>query len=229
MLSKTKILLVEDDEIASRLMKEFLEEKGFSVTPVFTISDAISLLRLDKYDMLLLDLNMPDYSGFELLSNIKTSIAVPTIVISAYSETEFKVKAFKFGAHDYVVKPVDFLELEARIWALLSRSENIKSIDETEGLFTIKNSQIFFQNRALALTGVEFDLLSFLISHAGVASREMLTESVDSINSHRLLDNHIKNIRKKLEEDSSRPKYLKTEYGLGYRLINPQSHKSASL
>ncbi len=229
-LSKTKILLVEDDEIASYLMKEFLEGKGFSVTPVFTISDAISHLRLDKYNMLLLDLSLPDYSGFELLSNIKTSIAVPTIVISAYSETDIKIKAFKFGANDYVVKPVDFLELEARIWALLSRNENIVSIAETENLFTIKNDQILFQKNTLTLTGVEFDILSFLIDHAEkMVSREMLTESVASIGSHRLLDNHIKNIRRKIEKDSSKPQYLKTEYGLGYRLINPQNHNTVSL
>ena len=229
-LSKTKILLVEDDEIASYLMQGFLEEKGFSVTPVFTVSDAISHLRLDKYDLLLLDLSLPDYNGFELLSNIKTSIAIPTIIISAYSETEFKVKAFKFGANDYVVKPVDFLELEARIWALLSRNENIVSIDEAENLFTIRNDQILFKKSALTLTSVEFDLLSFLINHPEqVISRELLTESLTAISSHRLLDNHIKNIRRKIEEDGSKPKYLKTEYGIGYILINPQSHNTVSL
>jgi len=226
-LSKTKILLVEDDEIASYLMQEFLISKGFSVTPAFTVSDAISQLRLEKYDILLLDLSLPDYNGFELLSSIKTSVAIPTIIISAYSETEFKVKAFKFGAHDYVTKPVDFLELEARIWALLSRSENIVSIDEAENLFTIKNDQILFQKSVLILTGVEFDLLSFLIKHPEqVISREVLTESLTAISSHRLLDNHIKNIRRKVEKDGSKPKYLKTEYGVGYRLINPQSHKT---
>ncbi len=230
MLSKSKILLVEDDEIASYLMQGFLEEKGFSVTPVFTVSDAISHLRLDKYDLLLLDLSLPDYNGFELLSNIKTSIAIPTIVVSAYSETEFKVKAFKFGANDYVVKPVDFLELEARIWALLSRSDNIKHIDTTERFFKVENSQILFQTRALDLTSIEFELLSFLIDCSEqVASRETLTKHVPSISSHRLLDNHIKNIRRKIEKDSSRPLYLKTEYGVGYKLLNPQSDNSPTL
>ena len=230
MLSKTKILLVEDDEIASYLMQEFLISKGFSVTPAFTVSDAISQLRLEKYDILLLDLSLPDYNGFELLSNIKTSVAIPTIVISAYSETEFKVKAFKFGAQDYVTKPVDFLELEARIWALLSRNDNIKHIHTTNRFFKVENSQILFQMRALTLTSVEFELLSFLIDCSEqVVSRETLTESVSSINSHRLLDNHIKNIRRKIEEDSSRPQYLKTEYGVGYRLINPNVDASVKL
>ncbi len=230
MLSKTNILLVEDDEIASFLMKELLVGCGFSVTPVFTISKAISQLRLEKYDLLLLDLSLPDYSGFDLLSNIKTSIAIPTIVISAYSETDFKVKAFKFGANDYVVKPVDFLELEARIWALLSRNENIKTIDTTERFFKVENSHILFQKRTLALTGVEFELLSFLIDCSEqVASRETLTKHVPSISSHRLLDNHIKNIRRKIEKDSSKPQYLKTEYGVGYKLLNPQSDNNPNL
>ena len=188
MLSKIKILLVEDDETASHLMQEFLEDKGFEVTPLFTVSDAISNLRLKKYDILLLDLNLPDYSGFDLLSKIKTTVAIPTIVISAYSETAYKLKAFKFGAQDYLVKPVDLLELEARIWALLSRSDNIVLNNEKENMFKIQEHQIHLGAILLSLTAVEFDLLSFLISKKEqVVSREELTRSVQSINSHRLL------------------------------------------
>ncbi len=215
-----KILIVEDDETASYLMKSFLEDCDFLVDTVSTVTDGVSCLKNNNYTLLLLDLNLPDFSGFDLLSNIANSVAIPTIVISAYSDTKTKVKAFKYGANDYLTKPIDFLELEARIWALLSRKDNIKLVPVKEDvIFKIDSNQIYFKNEILHLTALEFDILSYFINHKGqIISREQLTNSIASVKSHRLLDNHIRNIRKKIEEDSSKPVYLKTEYGLGYRL-----------
>jgi len=220
-MEKYQILIVEDDEIASYLMSDFLESCGFLVDCVYTVTDGISYLKNKKYDLLLLDLNLPDFSGFELISNIKNKVAIPIIVTSAYNDTETKVKAFKFGVHDYLSKPIDFLELEARIWSLLSRNDNIKLPKEnTNNLFKINQREIEFQNKYLDLTSIEFELLSLLIENKNkVISREILTNSLSSISSHRSLDNHIKNIRKKIEEDTSNPKYLKTEYGMGYKLV----------
>jgi len=220
-MEKYQILIVEDDEIASYLMSDFLESCGFLVDCVYTVTDGISYLKNKKYDLLLLDLNLPDFSGFELISNIKNKVAIPIIVTSAYNDTDTKVKAFKFGVHDYLSKPIDFLELEARIWSLLSRNDNIKLPKEnTNNLFKINQREIEFQNKYLDLTSIEFELLSLLIENKNkVISREILTNSLSSISSHRSLDNHIKNIRKKIEEDTSNPKYLKTEYGMGYKLV----------
>ncbi|MEA3498347.1 MAG: response regulator transcription factor [Campylobacterota bacterium] len=220
MIDKTKILIVEDDETASYLMQDFLETNGFLVDVVYAVTDGISYLKNNCYDLLLLDLNLPDFSGFELLSSIKNSIAIPTIITSAYNDTDTKVKAFKYGANDYISKPIDFLELEARIWALLSRKENILLQDsKKEEIFEIKNNNILFKNDLLSLTSLEFEILSFFIKNRGKSiSRDSLTESISSVKSHRLLDNHIKNIRKKIEKDSSNPIYLKTEYGVGYKL-----------
>lgn len=220
-MEKYQILIVEDDEIASYLMSDFLESCGFLVDCVYTVTDGISYLKNKKYDLLLLDLNLPDFSGFELISNIKNKVAIPIIVTSAYNDTETKVKAFKFGVHDYLSKPIDFLELEARIWSLLSRNDNIKLPKEnTNNLFKINQREIEFKNKYLDLTSIEFELLSLLIENKNkVISREILTNSLSSISSHRSLDNHIKNIRKKIEEDTSNPKYLKTEYGMGYKLV----------
>ncbi|MEA3315301.1 MAG: response regulator transcription factor [Campylobacterota bacterium] len=163
---------------------------------------------------------MPDFSGFELLSSIKNFIAIPTIITSAYNDTSTKVKAFKYGANDYLSKPIDFLELEARIWALLSRKENILLQDsKKKEIFEIIDNNILFQNKILSLTSLEFDILSFFIKNRGeTISRDKLTDVISSVKSHRLLDNHIKNIRKKIERDSSKPFYLKTEYSIGYKL-----------
>ncbi len=222
MLKKPRILIIEDDETASFLIANFLKESGFLVDTVATATDGISHLNNIKYTLLVLDLSLPDFSGFDVLSSIKTSIAIPTIIVSAYGDTDTKVKAFKYGANDYLTKPIDFLELEARIWALLSRKENIKlQDDQDKSIFAIEKNQIFFKDRVLQLTAVEFEILSLFIKNSGqIVSRDLLTYSISSIKSHRLLDNHIKNIRKKIEEDSSKPIYLKTEYGVGYRLVD---------
>ncbi len=218
-MQKTKILLVEDDETASFLMQNFLEDCDFLVMPVFTVTDAISHLQINHYDLLLLDLNLPDFTGFDLLSKIKTTIAIPIIITSAHSDTTSIVKAFKFGVHDYIVKPVNFLELEARIWGLLGRYDNIKIDKKKKHLFEIQNNQILFNDKYINLTPLEFDILSFFIKNIEqVISRDLLVKSIPSIKSHRLLDNHIKNIRKKIEEDSSKPKYLRTIYATGYIL-----------
>ncbi|MDC0933774.1 response regulator transcription factor [Arcobacteraceae bacterium] len=220
-MKKYKILIVEDDEIASYLMSDFLINCSFDVDCVYTVTDGISHLKNQKYDLLLLDLNLPDFTGFELISSIKNKVAIPIIVTSAYNDTDTKVKSFKFGAHDYLTKPIDFLELEARIWSLLSRNDNIQLQEEhSVEVFTIEQRQIQFQNKYLDLTNLEFEILSLLIENKNkVISRETLTDSLSSISSNRSLDNHIKNIRKKIEQDTSNPQYLKTVYGMGYKLV----------
>lgn len=219
-MEKYHILIVEDDEVASFLMSDFLKSCGFLVDCVYTVTDGISYLKNKKYNLLLLDLNLPDFNGFELIASIKNKVAIPIIITSAYNDTDTKVKAFKFGAHDYLSKPIDFLELEARIWSLLSRNDNIQTTTTITSLFTIENRQILFQNNYLDLTNIEFEILSLLIKNKNqVISRDILSDELSSISSHRSLDNHIKKIRKKIEEDTSNPKYLRTEYGIGYKLV----------
>ena len=185
----------------------------------YTATDGITYLKNNSYDILLLDLNLPDFNGYDLLSSIRKDIAIPVVVISAYSDLDTKLKAFKYGASDYMVKPVEFLELEARIWALLSILGKIKS-DDKVALFTIKQNNILFKNSILDLTSLEFNILSFFIKNQGqIISRDKLLNVVPSVKNHRLLDNHIKNIRSKIEENKSKPIYLKTEYGIGYKFI----------
>ena len=106
-MQTNKILLVEDDEMTSELMCDFLNECGFDVTPVFTVTDGISYLNNYRYSVLILDINLPDFNGFEILKNIKNRISLPVIVISAYSNIKSKISAFKYGASDYMVKPVN--------------------------------------------------------------------------------------------------------------------------
>jgi len=216
-MQKVKILLIEDDELASELIYNFLVDCDFDVTPLFTATDGIAHIRNKPVDIVILDLNLPDFNGFEVLKNIRQYSTVPIIVTSAYSETKSKLFAFKYGANDYMVKPLDLEELEARIWVQLSKNTHIQT--SKEELFKRKEDTIYFEEKALDLTAIEFEILSMLLDNANkIVSRETLVNSLSSISSHRSLDNHIKNIRKKIGDNGSKPKYLKTEYGVGYSL-----------
>jgi DNA-binding response OmpR family regulator len=219
-MQKTSILLVEDDELASELVYTFLTDCGFDVTPVFTATDCVSRLRNEYFDLLILDINLPDFNGYEVLKNIKSHTAVPVIVTSAYNETKSKLLAFKYGASDYMVKPFDLEELEARIWIQLSKNSEIVSQEKTKD-FEIKEGTIYFKHTPLQLTTIEFEILAMLIEKSNqVIRREELLASLSSISSPRSLDNHIKNIRKKIGDNGNKAIYLRTEYGVGYILHN---------
>ncbi len=214
-----QILLIEDDETAANILHNFLTDCSFKVDVVFTATDGISHLKQNGYSLVLLDLNLPDFSGFELLKNIKNHISLPIIITSAHGDTQTKIKAFKYGASDYMVKPIDLEELEARIWALLGRFSDIKTQNEKKP-FEIKNNIVFFMQQQLDLTTIEFEILSTLIKYKNqTITRENLASSLSSISSTRSLDHHIKNIRKKIGDDGGNAKYLKTEYGIGYKLL----------
>jgi len=215
------ILIIEDDELASELLSNYLTDCGFDVTAVFTATDGISHARQKHFDILLLDLNLPDFNGFEVLKSLKDTLLIPTIVLSAYNDTKSKILAFRYGANDYMVKPVDMEELEARIWVQLSRHSTIQIKEEIkEDVFAIDDFNIYFKQEILDLTSIEFKILSLLIRHRNqTLERKKLLELLSELSSDRSLDNHIKNIRKKLGDTGRKNMYLRTEYGVGYKLV----------
>jgi two-component system, OmpR family, response regulator len=216
-----KILLIEDDEFTAGLLKDFLEEYNFKVDIVNTVTSAISNIKFEKYSIIILDINIPDFNGFEVLSFLnKNKINIPVIVASAYSEKSSKLQAFKLGAVDYMVKPIDPEELEARIWVHIKNvSTFVEKIEKK--VFQLVNSTIFFEDKSLKLTKTEFEVLKYLIENKNsVVKRDDLLKCLSSIiQSDRSLDYHIKNIRIKMGDNGANPKYLITEYGLGYKLI----------
>lgn len=216
------ILLIEDDDSSAFLIKEFLVECDFEVTIASSVTSGISNIKFEKYSLILLDINLPDFNGFEVLKFLnKNKINIPVIVISAYSDKNSKLQAFKLGANDYMVKPIDPEELEARIWVQLKNNSNFISNDTNEALFQIEDNVILFDEKPLKLTKTEFEILTFLINNKNqTIKREKLLDFLSSIiQSDRSLDYHIKNIRIKLGDNGTNPKYLQTEYGIGYRLI----------
>ncbi|MCT7595584.1 response regulator transcription factor [Aliarcobacter butzleri] len=217
-----KILLVEDDDNSALLISNFLEEFDFKVDIVNTVTDAISNINFNKYSIILLDINLPDFNGFEVLKFVnKNKKNIPILVLSAYSDKNTKLQAFKLGANDYMVKPIDPEELEARIWVQLKNSSNFISNTTKKSSFEINDNVISFNEEPLKLTKTEFEILSFLIKHKNqIVKREKLLDFLSSIiQSDRSLDYHIKNIRIKLADNASNPKYLLTEYGVGYKLV----------
>jgi len=215
---KAKVLLVEDDELASELIYDFLNDNDFTVKPVFSATDAISYSRNDEFDVIILDINLPDYDGYEVLKSLRSHSPVPVVITSAYSDTKSKLLAFKYGANDYMTKPLDLEELEARIWLQMQKNTRIKTVEE-KSPFEIQAGTIYFQKRPLELTTIEYDIVSFLLERKNqTVSREELLELVSSAGSSRSLDNHIKNIRKKIGDSGSKAQYLKTVYGVGYTL-----------
>ncbi len=213
-----KVLYIEDDMTTAKFVVEFLEEYGFSVEHTDSITMALSFLNQNEFHLILLDLNLPDFSGFELLKTANIS-QIPIIVISALNDTHTKVQAFRYGASDYMVKPIDLLEMEARIWAHL-RQRGVMSRPKEKDIFDIKNNQFYMDGTIIDLTPTEFSIFQMLLKNKNrVLPREKLYEALSSISSPRTLDYHIKNIREKIEKEPKNPKYLKTEYGVGYKLI----------
>lgn len=218
-LIKNQILLIEDDEDVILWIKEYLEEFGFNVTAHTTVTDALSKIRMEPYDLILLDINLPDFNGYEVLKYLQTNkIDIPVIVTSAYSDRKNKIYAFNLGAVDYMTKPLDLEELEARIRVHIRRKNH--PVLTKSKIFEIKNNIILHNTEALNLTKIEFDILEKLIQNKNTTlKREVLCESLSSLSSTRTLDYHIRNIRKKINDDGVESKYLITEYGYGYKLL----------
>ncbi len=215
-MKKSRIIILEDDDKAAVYTKDFLDDCGFEVDTFTLSTDALASMKFNKYDVLLLDLSLPDFDGFEVLKAIKNSINISTIVISAHSDIKTKLHAFRLGALDYIVKPYNLEELEARIWALFGKGDILKESSDT---FVVNGQYIFFKDKKVNLTQTETNILKILITNKkSTTSREDLASSLSKISSPRSLDYHIKNIRKKINDNSSSPQYLKTEYGVGYRL-----------
>jgi len=218
-MQEVKVLLVEDDEMTSEYLATFLRDSGFVVDTVFSVTDGISHLKQNHYDILLLDINLPDFSGMELLKSMKGIVSMPVIVLSAYGDTKSKIMAFRYGATDYMVKPIDLEELEARIWVQLGKNSLIPA-DFEEEAFRIETSDILLYGKPLNLTWTEFKILQLLLQNKNrTVTRDRLLSSLSAVSSNRSLDNHIKNIRKKIAAQGGK-NFLKTEYGMGYRLID---------
>ena len=211
-----KILIVEDEKKISRILKLQLERKNHKITIIENGIDALNEIhkKRDFYDLMLLDLGLPSMEGNEVCKNVRKISKVPIIVVSAKNNVEEKVDLLKSGASDYVTKPFDFLELEARI-NINIRKEKISQITYKTLTLNLQNYSLYLENIPILLTKTEFELVKLLIENKEeIVLRDKIIEKIWGWEaSDNLLDSTIKKIRQKLGKEK-----IKTVRGIGYIL-----------
>ncbi|MCK5287076.1 MAG: response regulator transcription factor [Thermodesulfovibrionia bacterium] len=226
----SRILVVEDEEKIAEIVKAYLKKEGFQVVVAETGEKALSVLK-DGFDVVILDLMLPDIAGEDICQTIRKDSDIPVIMLTAKSEEEDRIKGLGIGADDYVVKPFSPRELVARVKALLRRVKGPgENLIFNKGDLVIDPSrfEITKNSSPLVLTPTEFKLLHCIAQRPGqVFTRLQLVNVIlgyDFEGYDRTIDAHIKNIRHKIEDDPRSPAYIKTVYGIGYKFIG-QPHE----
>ena len=232
-----RVLVVDDEKLLVKGIKFNLENDGYQVDTAYDGAQALSMVREQKYDIIILDLMLPEVNGLEVCRKIRENSNVPVIMLTAKSEGVDKLIGFEYGADDYVTKPFNILELKARIRAILRRAGSQPAADLQDdqikvGDLLIDTAQrsVFKNGRATDLTAKEFDLLVMLARNPGrVFSREGLLSVVwgeDYPGDIRTVDVHVRRLREKLETDDANPEYILTKWGVGY-YFKPNSSAQA--
>jgi len=221
------VLVVEDEAPMRRFVRSALTTHGFKVVEAGTLRDAEGLATESPPDLILLDLGLPDGDGLELLARLREWSRAPVIVLSARGREEDKVTALDAGADDYLTKPFGTSELLARIRVALRHARAQQRPDEpvvSVGPLKIDHArhEVTVDGTLVHLTPIEFRLLALLARHAGkvLTHRQLLHEVWGPRSTHQThyLRVHMAALRRKIEVDPARPKYLMTEAGVGYRL-----------
>ncbi|SFD69725.1 response regulator [Paracidovorax konjaci] len=222
-----RLLLVEDDPAIARTVAYTLEREGLAVTHSLLLSDARSLLRTQRFDLLVLDVGLPDGNGLDLLRELRQDRqAVPVLMLSAQGEEIDRVLGLELGADDYLPKPFSPRELAARAKALLRRAAAApaSAAQVPGGPFHDDRAgqRMHLHGRPLALTRREYRLLSALLAGTGrIHARDALLAAAwgdDSESTDRTVDTHIKTLRAKLREADPAREYILTHRGMGYSL-----------
>ncbi len=221
-----KILVVDDEKKIVEIIQAYLERDGYQVIAAFDGKTALALALKQHPDLVILDLMLPEISGWEVCRMIRKDSEVPIIMLTARDEVTDKIIGLEMGADDYVTKPFDTKELVSRVRAILRRAESKtaqKNIIQIADLYIdIDKRLVRRQEIAVDLTHNEFDILRVMAENPGrVFSRMQLLDKVqgDAYEGYeRTIDSHIKNLRKKIETDPEHPRYIITVYGVGYKL-----------
>ena len=220
-----KILVVDDEKTLVKGMKFNLENEGYEVECAYDGTSALELAREGRFDLILLDVMMPEMDGLEACMKIREFSNVPIIMLTAKSEDADKLMGFECGADDYLTKPFNILELKARVRALLRRAAGVQR--SQGGLLTVGKLALDTQERVairdgqpVDLTAKEYDLIELLMRNPRrVYSRENLMNVVwgyTYAGDYRTVDVHIRRLREKLEENPAEPEHIMTKWGVGY-------------
>ena len=220
-----KILVVDDEKTLVKGIKFNLENEGYQVECAYDGAAAVELARNEKFDLLILDVMMPEVDGLEACMRIREFSNIPIIMLTAKSEDADKLVGFECGADDYVTKPFNILELKARVRALLRRAAGVQRSQGT--ILTVGDISLNTEERVairngetVDLTAKEYDLIELLMRNPRrVYSRENLMNVVwgyTYTGDYRTVDVHIRRLREKLEENPAEPEHIMTKWGVGY-------------
>ncbi|MDO8825399.1 response regulator transcription factor [Methylophaga sp.] len=224
------ILIIEDDPVLNHQLKQLLTQQNFSVTQCFNGEEGLLTAVSGQFDLILLDVSLPERDGYSVLNILRQSRQTPVIILTANGAEEERIMGFKNGADDYLPKPFNFTELVLRIEAILRRvgvidhSQHDSSILQYEGLkLDRKKQQVFFHDHVVQLTPIQFKLLWTLTQHANhLLSKPQLYRLVmerDFSRYDRSLDMHMSRVRRKLTEVGMPVDRLQTVHGTGYMLL----------
>ncbi|RCW76985.1 response regulator transcription factor [Saliterribacillus persicus] len=225
------ILLVEDDEQIHEMVAKHLKKEGYKVISAFDGHEAIALFSQEKVDLILLDLMLPSSNGIDIVQKIREDSLLPILIMSAKDSDVDKALGLGFGADDYIGKPFSLIEMTARINAALRRSNQYtlshsakqeNKLAVLDLLIDLDNFTVIKNGKEISLTAKEFQILSLLAANPNhVFTKGQLFESVwkdTYYGDDNVINVHIRRLRSKIEDDPSAPTYIKTIWGIGYKM-----------
>ena len=230
-MEKTRILVVDDETAIADLVEVYLKSENFQVIKCYNGKQAVEILEQEKIDMAILDVMLPDMDGFSICQRIRETSNIPILMLTAREEEIDKITGLTLGADDYITKPFRPLELVARVKAQLRRytrynaaREEKKDVITISGLVIDKeNHQCFLNEKELSLTPTEFEILWVLCKNKGqVVSADKMFRDIWGdkyfVNSSSTVMVHIRHLREKMQDSAEHPKYIKTVWGVGYKI-----------
>lgn len=221
-----KILIIEDEKRIVRTLRLYLEQAGFAVSAVHDGTQAVDVFRRERPSLLLLDLNLPGQDGLDVCRAVRREADIPIIMVTARTEEMDRLIGLELGADDYIVKPFSPREVVARVRAVLRRAAHGSVHNDMaragDLLLDLAGYRAWVGEHLLTLTQTEFEILAVLVRNCGrVLSRLQLLQATQGValdGFERTIDQHIKNIRRKLKEKAGDVSIIETVYGVGYRL-----------
>jgi DNA-binding response OmpR family regulator len=228
----TKVLVVDDEPAIVRLIRDYLERAGFDVITATNGEDALQTFARSGPDLVILDLTLPRLDGLDVARAMRRAGDVPIIMLTARAEEADRVAGLELGADDYVTKPFSAREIVARVRAVLRRAQAAAMHDDIvrvgdSMVLDAARMQVQVGGRDVLLTATEFQLLLHMARQPGrVFTRAQLLDAVHGVaveSYERAIDAHVKNIRRKIEDDPRSPRRLQTVFGVGYRLVDGEA------
>lgn len=229
MIPRPRILIIDDEVPIQRLLRIGLGAHGFAVVPARNGEEGLARLEKDNFDAVILDLGLPDRTGFEVLEQIRRTSAIPLIVLSVRGDEQGKVKALELGADDYVTKPFGMAELVARIRVAIKHRFQVQGTVPALRIGDIEidlvHHRVSKEGKEILLTPIEYDILALMVQHAGkVLTHDQILKAVrggERMGDYQYLRVYIRALRAKLGDTIGPKSHIRTETGIGYRFVPP--------